>query len=119
MFQVLSVLTDWCSSGKAQLSDFESDPRFIRLCKVLTKPLYTNKYSKVTYQSRSEDLSTVLDVKADDEAAKLIGSITLPQMVKVSYCFDQSLDFDEFFSGLIHTFYEKTKVHLTTSSIGL
>lgn len=33
---------------------------------------------------RSDDLSTILTVTADDEAAKLVDSITLPQMLKVN-----------------------------------
>lgn len=31
------------------------------------------------------DLSTVLGITGDDEAAKLISSISLPQMVKVNH----------------------------------
>lgn len=76
----MSVLADWCASGKAKLADFESDSRFIRLCRVLTKGAYL-KNQKIA--AKSEDLSTVMNVAADDEAAKLVGSISLGQMVKV------------------------------------
>lgn len=65
--------------GKIKLPDFEADPRFIRLCKVLTKTnIRQNKY-----HVRHEDLSTILNITADDEAAKLVASISVPQMVKV------------------------------------
>lgn len=76
--KVVSVLADWTSNGKVSLSDFETDNRFIKLCKLLTKNVRTTNTS-----SKSEDLSVVMHVTEDDEAAKLISTITLPQMVKV------------------------------------
>lgn len=82
-FKVLSVLAEWMSRGRVKLADFESDHRFIRLCKILTKGAVVTKPMKTTLASRSEDLATILSVTADDEAAKLVASITLPQMVKV------------------------------------
>ncbi|XP_018570435.1 protein TBRG4 isoform X2 [Anoplophora glabripennis] len=80
--KVVSVLADWSTSGKVKLADFDSDPRFIKLCRILTKGAVNSK-NRNSVSSRSEDLSTILSVTADDEAAKLVGSITLPQMVKV------------------------------------
>ncbi|KRT82285.1 hypothetical protein AMK59_4360 [Oryctes borbonicus] len=77
--KVISVLADWSLQGKIKLPEFETDPRFIRLCKILTK---TNG-KQYKNGARSEDLSTILTITADDEAAKLVSSITLPQMVKV------------------------------------
>lgn len=78
VFKVVSVLSQWTSSGKVKIADFEEDPRFLKLCRILTKGAKFNKS-----MGKSEDLSTILSVTADDEAAKLVGSITLPQMVKV------------------------------------
>lgn len=78
---MVSVLANWCTEGKVKLSDFETDPRFVRLCRVLTKGVF----DKPAYPPQSEDLSTVLNITADDEAAKLVGTITLPQMVKVIF----------------------------------
>ncbi|KAG5882845.1 hypothetical protein JTB14_022356 [Gonioctena quinquepunctata] len=80
--KVVSVLADWTTSGKVTLKDFETDPRFVRLCRILTKTAGNQKTSRAV-MSRSEDLSTVLSITADDEAAKMVGSITLAQMVKV------------------------------------
>ncbi|KAJ8962131.1 hypothetical protein NQ318_018088, partial [Aromia moschata] len=82
-FKVVSILADWSTSGKVHLTDFETDPRFIRLCRILTKGAVTSRNNR-NMASRSEDLSTVLSVTADDEAAKLVGSITVPQMVKAA-----------------------------------
>ncbi|KAF5277416.1 hypothetical protein FQA39_LY06229 [Lamprigera yunnana] len=78
--KIVSVLSEWSSSGKVELSDFDSDPRFIKLCRILIR---TNGNKKTVFVPRSEDLSTLIHVTADDEAAKLVNSITLAQMVKV------------------------------------
>lgn len=82
--KVMSVLADWCAVGRAKLTDFEGDQRFIRLCRVLTKGAYL-KGQNQRVAAKSEDLSTVMNVAADDEAAKLVGSISLGQMVKVIF----------------------------------
>ncbi|XP_023029568.2 FAST kinase domain-containing protein 4 isoform X1 [Leptinotarsa decemlineata] len=80
--KVVSILADWTNAGKVELADFERDSRFIRLCKLLTKSGGSHKPSKII-MSRSDDLTTVLSVTADDEAAKMVENITLSQMVKV------------------------------------
>uniref|UniRef100_A0A8D8R8L0 Protein TBRG4 n=1 Tax=Cacopsylla melanoneura TaxID=428564 RepID=A0A8D8R8L0_9HEMI len=76
--KVLSILTDWSTNDKIKLSDFESDTRFIKMCRVLGRPIK----SKEEPESLG-DLSVVLGITGDDEAAKLISSIQLPQMVKI------------------------------------
>ncbi|XP_050306177.1 FAST kinase domain-containing protein 4 [Anthonomus grandis grandis] len=82
--KVVSVLSNWTSTEKIKLSDFERDPRFIKLCKILTRTGPNGKNGKsLSEVNKSEDLSTVLNVTADEEAAKLVGSLTLPQMIKV------------------------------------
>ncbi|KAL3270783.1 hypothetical protein HHI36_021307 [Cryptolaemus montrouzieri] len=78
--KIVSVLADWTANKKIKLSDFENDFRFVKLCRVLTKG--NGRYERYSV-SKSEDLSTVLSVTADDEAAKLVETITLPQMIKV------------------------------------
>lgn len=35
--KIVSVLADWTTAKKIQLTDFENDYRFIKLCKLLTK----------------------------------------------------------------------------------
>lgn len=71
--------------NRVNLSEFENDSRFIKLCRILGRSVVNNKpnVSKKSNGFRTDDLTTVLGVTGDDEAAKLIGSISLPQMVKV------------------------------------
>lgn len=76
--QAVSTLADWASSGRVQLVEFEVDSRFLKLCKML------GKEDKKGKENLFSDLSTVLSITGDDEAAKLISSISLPQMVKVN-----------------------------------
>jgi len=75
--KAVSMLAEWASSGKVKLSEFETNPKFLKLCRMLGK-----ENSKVKGNLFS-DLSTVLGITGDDEAAKLISSISLSQMVKV------------------------------------
>ncbi|XP_063906991.1 FAST kinase domain-containing protein 4 [Zophobas morio] len=77
--KVVSTLAEWSSSGKVKVSDFENDSRFVKLCRILSKGAKINR----NIASRSEDLSTILMVTADDEAARLISGLNLGQMVKV------------------------------------
>lgn len=76
--KVLSTLTDWSTNDKAKLSDFESDTRFIKMCRVLGRPIKSKEKPETL-----GDLSVVLGITGDDEAAKLISSIQLPQMIKI------------------------------------
>lgn len=71
-----------------QLSDFENDARFIKLCRLLGRAVPKQNGQSVANQSkiagfRTDDLNTVIGVAGDDEAAKLIASISIPQMIKV------------------------------------
>lgn len=80
--------------------EFENDTRFTKLCRLLGRTVnfgkngnngngnsnngnHTPKSPKKIAGFRTDDLNTVLGVTGDDEAAKLVASITLPQMVKV------------------------------------
>lgn len=86
--KVVSILAEWSSSGRISLNDFEKDQRFIKLCKTLTR-IPGKRDSRASFPGdsrrtlRSDDLSTVLAVTADEEAAKLIEDLTLGQMVAV------------------------------------
>lgn len=85
--KIVSILAEWSTINKVKLSEFENDPRFIKLCRILgrsvNKPNTNNISTKKIGGFRTDDLNTVLGVTGDDEAAKLIASISLPQMVKV------------------------------------
>lgn len=81
-------MADWTCSGQIQASDFEADPRFLILCRILgrSKPGKIETALSEEKNITSNDLATVLSVTGDDEAAKLIGNISLPQMIKVEIC---------------------------------
>lgn len=80
----MSTLAQWSASGKIELADFETDPRFVKLCRILSRGTNRTRFPPRN-GTRGDDLSMVLGVTGDDEAAKLVASITLPQMIKVSY----------------------------------
>ncbi|XP_060802175.1 FAST kinase domain-containing protein 4 [Amyelois transitella] len=78
--KMVSILSEWSSSNKVKLGDFEKDPRFLKLCRILARTPTAQAMSSLTM---AEDLSTVLGITGDDEAARLISNLTLPQMIKV------------------------------------
>ncbi|XP_026498467.2 FAST kinase domain-containing protein 4 isoform X1 [Vanessa tameamea] len=78
--KMVSVLSEWSSNNKVKLSDFEKDPRFLKLCRILARTPTGQAMSSLTM---AEDLSTVLGITGDDEAARLIANLSLPQMIKV------------------------------------
>ncbi|XP_020813139.1 protein TBRG4 [Drosophila serrata] len=95
--RIVSILAEWSSVDRVKISEFENDTRFLRICRMLGRTIPKNngaatngKASGDSSQAvkrisgfRTDDLNTVLGVAGDDEAAKLIASISLPQMVKV------------------------------------
>uniref|UniRef100_A0A1B0FI20 RAP domain-containing protein n=1 Tax=Glossina morsitans morsitans TaxID=37546 RepID=A0A1B0FI20_GLOMM len=89
--RIVSILADWTSMNRAKLSEFENDTRFLRICRMLGRSVpkdsnssAKNSENKATINGfRTDDLNTVLGVAGDDEAAKLIASISVPQMVRV------------------------------------
>ncbi|XP_059478988.1 FAST kinase domain-containing protein 4 isoform X2 [Neocloeon triangulifer] len=64
------------AEGPAAAAKFETDPRFVRLCRILGQQSNKQLASK-------HDLATVLGVAADDEAAKMAQSLTTEQTIKV------------------------------------
>lgn len=97
-------MAEWSSINKVKLVEFENDTRFTKLCRLLGRTVnfgkngnngngishnninnnnQMTKSPKKIAGFRTDDLNTVLGVTGDDEAAKLVASITLPQMVKV------------------------------------
>ncbi|KAG6448228.1 uncharacterized protein LOC115442258 [Manduca sexta] len=84
--KMVSMLSEWSSVNKVKLTDFEKDPRFLKLCRILAR---TSTAQAVSSLTMAEDLSTVLGITGDDEAARLIANLTLPQMVKVMKALQQ------------------------------
>lgn len=84
-------MAEWSSIFRAQLSEFENDPRFIKLCRQLGRPVAKSNNSSagnVANNSkisgfRTDDLNTVMGIAGDDEAAKLISTISVSQMIRV------------------------------------
>uniref|UniRef100_A0A182JBZ6 Uncharacterized protein n=1 Tax=Anopheles atroparvus TaxID=41427 RepID=A0A182JBZ6_ANOAO len=86
--KIVSILAEWSSIKKVNLSEFESDSRFVDLCSLLGRTGQPRTTSTKPGQARQkelhvDDLQTVLGITANDEAAKLIAGLTLPQMIKV------------------------------------
>ncbi|EDW24551.1 GL23341 [Drosophila persimilis] len=93
--RIVSILAEWSTVDRVKISEFENDTRFLRICRMLGRTVPKNSggnnknsgdvngNTKRISGFRTDDLNTVLGVAGDDEAAKLIASISLPQMVKV------------------------------------
>lgn len=95
--RIVSILAEWSSADRVKISEFENDTRFLRICRMLGRTVPKNNGAATNGKAagdtsgaakrisgfRTDDLNTVLGVAGDDEAAKLIASISLPQMVKV------------------------------------
>lgn len=82
--QIVSQLADWTASGHAKLSDFETDTRFIKLCRLLGRGLPHGSPTLWKEASGNGDLAVVLGVTGEDKAAKLVAGISLSQMIRVS-----------------------------------
>lgn len=87
--KIVSILAEWSTINRANVSEFENDSRFLKVCRLLGRTVgkdenagASNGPKRIT-GFRTDDLNTVLGVAGDDEAAKLIATISLPQMVKV------------------------------------
>lgn len=72
---MVATLSDWVGEGKIKSSQFEKDQRFVGICQVLGSNTLRDKVGL--------DLSTVLDIASDDEAAKHIADISHEQRIKV------------------------------------
>jgi hypothetical protein len=81
--RIVSQLADWTTSGRAKLSDFEADKRFVKLCRLLGRGLPQGSQSFEKEASGMGDLAVVLGVTGDDEAAKLVAGVSLNQMIRV------------------------------------
>lgn len=76
--------------NRTKLSEFENDARFVKLCRQLGRAvpitqnvIATNNNNKKISGFRTDDLNTVMGIAGDDEAAKLIASISVSQMIRV------------------------------------
>ncbi|XP_073980650.1 FAST kinase domain-containing protein 4 isoform X2 [Rhodnius prolixus] len=88
--KIVTTLAEWSVNGQANMSTFETDPRFVSLCQLLGRSSNGTPVTSLCdpskhniFHEKQGDLSVVLDVKEEDDAAKLASSLTLPQMIKV------------------------------------
>lgn len=89
--KIVSILSEWTQTARVHVPDFENDARFMGLCRLLGRseakqsPYYRKPatVAQVNPAFQTEDLNLVMNVAGDDEAAKLISSISLPQMVTI------------------------------------
>ncbi|XP_046435074.1 FAST kinase domain-containing protein 4 isoform X1 [Neodiprion virginianus] len=77
---IMSILSEWINAKTITPADFEKDPRFLSLCKQLAGQAEQSTISK---PHEHGDLKTVLSLAGDDEAAKLISTLSLAQMTQV------------------------------------
>lgn len=82
---ILTKLSVWTASNQANVKDFENDYRFLKLCRVLSKVPVQNDAKSIIHkeQQKSTELEMVLSVAGDDEASKIVESLSLPQKVRV------------------------------------
>lgn len=83
--KIVSKLSNFTASGKANVNEFENDYRFLNVCRRLSKHEKTEAIEERTIvaNQKSIELETVLSVAGDEEAIKIIGSYTLSQKVRV------------------------------------
>ncbi|GLH05124.1 Uncharacterized protein GBIM_10735 [Gryllus bimaculatus] len=77
--QALSVLAEWTTQKKIKMHEFESDPRFVNLCKLIG-PKPPKNVNNITDLG---DLGVVLSVTGEDQAAKMISGISFLQKIRV------------------------------------
>lgn len=78
---IVTKLSLWKSSNRVKVSDFENDPRFLKVCQILSKSKAKNE--PLQDQRKSVELEMVLSIPGDDEAAEVIANLTLSQKVRV------------------------------------
>lgn len=82
---ILGRLSTLTASNQANVIDFENDYRFINVCRLLSKTtmLPESKSPQAVTQHKSTELEMVLSIAGDDEASKIIETLSLSQKVKV------------------------------------
>lgn len=83
--KVVSTLAEWNSANKIKLQEFENNPRFLKLCRLLGRnvPNKTVTDLDLNAGAQSKDVEMILNVAGEEETAKVISSLQLSQMVRV------------------------------------
>lgn len=82
---IVTKLSTMTVSKEADVKDFESDYRFLKICKILSRLDSAKDTKSIIYkeQQKSAELDMVLSIAGDDEASRIVESLSLPQKVKV------------------------------------
>lgn len=84
---ILTKLSVWTASSQASLKEFENDHRFLKICRKLSSNNATMQKDVTNviqnHQQKSAELEMVLSIAGDDEASKIVETLSLPQKVKV------------------------------------
>lgn len=84
---ILTKLSVWTASNQANVKEFENDHRFLKICRKLSsnKATIQKDVQNVIQnnQQKSTELEMVLSIAGDDEASKIVETLSLPQKVKV------------------------------------
>lgn len=85
---ILSKLSVLTASSQATVKEFEDDYRFLKICRLLSKEPSKSGTNKTGTALRDEvqkstELEMVLSVAGDEEAAKVVEGLSLPQKVRV------------------------------------
>lgn len=83
--EIVTKLSAMTVSKVADVKNFESDYRFLKLCKILSRLDSTKETKLIVHkeQQKSAELDMVLSIAGDDEASRIVESLSLPQKVKV------------------------------------
>lgn len=81
---IITRLSTLTSSNQANVKDFENDSRFLRISRILSTlqtKSKTNTKPPIKYQSA--ELEMILSVSVDEDASRIIETLTLSQKVRV------------------------------------
>lgn len=82
---IVTKLSVWTASNQVNVKDFENDYRFLKICQILSKSEMPKDVKSIIHkdQQKSAELEMVLSIAGDDEASKIVESLSLPQKVRV------------------------------------
>lgn len=83
---ILTKLSAWTASNQANVTDFENDYRFLKVCRQISEVSMQKGVKNIIQnhqQQKSAELEMVLNIAGDEEASKIVETLSLPQKVKV------------------------------------
>lgn len=83
---ILTKLSAWTASNQANVTEFENDYRFLKVCRQISEVTMQKGVKNIiqnNQQQKSAELEMVLNIAGDEEASKIVETLSLPQKVKV------------------------------------